>query len=360
MSQVSMTQENNVFAMIKSNNQLESHIKELEATIVSLSLENMRLKREQTNNGILFCDFLVQWLVHHKGKVEDTTFDGYELVLKTHLYPYFKDKKLFLSALTSSDIQEYYEYKLAQGLSPNTIHKHHANIHRALRYACSQGYIEYNVAGRVDLPKKVKFTASYYTLEDMVKVLEDLKQSPIYVAVLLAAILGLRRSEIVGLMWDNIDIEAGVLYVRTKAVQYITSQQLHISNKLKTNSSYRQLPIPESLLQYLKKLYIRQKNKFPANSYVCINESGYMLKPAYITARFKLELNKGKFKMIRFHDLRHSCASILYSLGYDLKTIQDWLGHSDISTTANIYVHMMPNDCKRIAKRINDEINMSL
>ena len=168
---------------------------------------------------------------------------------------------------------------------------------------------------------------------------------------ILAAFYGLRRSEAIGLKWDAIDFEQKTLTIRHTVTQVCVNGKSTIIEKdrTKTKSSYRTLPLVppfEELLYRLKaqqeanrKLCGRMYNK-KYLGYIYVNEIGELVKPGYITQHFPLVLEKNGLRKIRFHDLRHSCASLLYANGVSLKDIQEWLGHSDISTTSNIYTHL--------------------
>ena len=178
-----------------------------------------------------------------------------------------------------------------------------------------------------------------------------MRGDPIELGVILAAFYGLRRSEAIGLKWDAIDFEQKTLTIRHTVTEVCINGKSTIiaKDRTKTKSSYRTLPLVppfEELLYRLKaqqeanrKLCGRMYNK-KYLGYIYVNEIGELVKPGYITQHFPLVLEKNGLRKIRFHDLRHSCASLLYANGVSLKDIQEWLGHSDISTTLNIYTHL--------------------
>ena len=203
----------------------------------------------------------------------------------------------------------------------------------------------------VEKPKKQKFIGSYYNQEEIGRLLDIIKDSPIEVPVMLAVYFGLRRSEILGVKWDSIDFVTRTLTISHKIVPVNEDGKCRLekSDVLKTKSSYRTLPLNDFLYDYLLDIKNRQnENKaFAGNSYnndhdgyVCVNDLGSILKPNYITKKFKNLLQSNNMRVIRFHDLRHSCASLLLHLGYNMKDIQLWLGHGDIGTTMNIYAHV--------------------
>jgi integrase len=332
---------------------------ELEKIVVNLSIENQsyKLKELKEESSIYFHEYLSFWLEHHKQNIEETTYDGYKLVLEKHIIPYFVDKKIMLKNLKTIDIQNYYDYKLSCGLSANTIIRHHANIHRALDYACKIDLIDTNVSDKVDLPKKQKYRSCFYTVDELNQILDIAKNSPAYTPIYLTGLLGLRRSEVLGLKWNNIDFNNNTVKINRKVVKYPTSNKIVIKDKLKTELSYRTLPLPDALISHLYVLkQQRAKNSNISNiedEFICLNKNNTLYKPDALSKAFKKIVKESNLHYIRFHDLRHSCASMLHSLGYDLKTIQEWLGHSDIGTTGNVYVHLQDKNKEKVAADIN-------
>lgn len=193
--------------------------------------------------------------------------------------------------------------------------------------------------------------ASFYDASELEKLFAAVKGKRIELAVILGVFYGLRRSEIVGLKWEAIDFNKKTLTIKHTVNEVTLNGEKVIVEKdrTKTKSSYRTLPLVapfEKLLNGLKeeqnlnqivcgKAY---SNKYLDNIYV--NEIGERIKPDYISQNFANFIKNSGMKRIRFHDLRHSCASLLYANGVSLKEIQEWLGHSDISTTSNIYTHL--------------------
>lgn len=328
----------------------------LQSKVVELSIENAKLK-PNVNNNISFADHMLMWLEHHRPNIDETTYDAYSLVLNKHIVPYFKERGIMLYNITSQDIQQYYDYKIASGLSANTVLKHHANIHKALNYACRQGKIQSNPASstHVELPRKQQFVASFYSPTEVTQLFEVAKGTSIYTPILLTGMLGLRRSEALGLKWSSINFDMGTVHIERKVVPFITSSRLSIQKKLKNQSSNRVLPLPANLLDYLKRLKTSQ-SKLAGNDFICLNQRMQLMKPDTLSKQFHELLKKNNLRPIRLHDLRHSCASILTSYGYSLVQIQHWLGHSDIQTTAK-YAHLYNTDKQNMANHMGTAIN---
>ena len=301
---------------------------------------------------LLFTDFILEWLEMMKNSVETSTYASYCMVIKRKIVPYFKDKRILLKDLTPKDIQDYYQYSLnTEKVTANTVIHRHANIRKSLQYAVKIGLINYNPADRVERPRKQKYVASFYNEQELETLFAAVKGKPIELAVILGAFYGLRRSEAVGLRWDAIDYERKTLTIKHTVTQVNVDGKQTIVDKerTKTKSSYRTLPLVAPFEKLLHELKAEQEEhrRVCGNAYctefldyIYVNEIGERIKPNFITQNFPLVLEKAGLRRIRYHDLRHSCASLLYANGVSLKDIQEWLGHSDISTTSNIYTHL--------------------
>lgn len=319
------------------------------------------LKRRTAEKGkppkpedIPFTQFMSDWLEMMRNSVEDTTFASYTFGIKSKINPYFDDRfpGLKLCKLTPKHIQDYYTYEMnVQGVTANTVIHRHANIRKALQYAVRTGLLDYNPADRVERPKKEQFSGSIYNDKELGQLFEITKGDPIELGVILAAFYGLRRSEVVGLRWDAIDFEQKTITIRHTVTQVSLNGKSTVISKdrTKTKSSYRTLPLVKPFEELLYRLKAQQEeNRKLCGSayckkymdYIYVNELGERIKPNYITQHFPLVLQKYGMRKIRFHDLRHSCASLLFANGVSLREIQEWLGHSDISTTSNIYTHL--------------------
>lgn len=303
---------------------------------------------------IPFTKFMTDWLEMMENSVEITTHAVYSLCIKNKIIPYFDERHpgLRLSEVTPKHIQDYYTYEMKEnGLSANTVIHRHANIRKALQYAFKTGLLDSNPADRIERPKKTKFVGSTYDAQELEHLFEVVRNDPIELGVILAAFYGLRRSEAVGLKWDAIDFKKKTITIRHTVTQASINGKSTIIEKdrTKTKSSYRTLPLVPPFEELLHRLQAQQEvnrklcgkmyNK-KYNGYIYVNELGELVKPGYITQHFPLVLEKNGMRRIRFHDLRHSCASLLYANGVSMKEIQEWLGHSDIATTSNIYTHL--------------------
>ncbi|MDQ0086748.1 integrase [Paenibacillus anaericanus] len=308
-----------------------------------------------------FTTFLLDWL-HNVviNTVETTTWESYELVLNKHVIPYVRTQlnDIQLNDLQPIHIQRYYDFKLASGLSGNTLRKHHANIKSALDFGVRMNLISTNPSDKILLPKKVKFESNYYSVEQLERLFEACVGTPIESAVYIAAHYGLRRGEVLGLKFDAISFNQKTLTIRETRVKYGKNT---VTKKPKSASSYRTLPLIEKIKDYLEILLKQQKHnkkvygdEYDKSGFVCCWPDGSPLKSEYLNHKFKQILAENDLPPIRFHDLRHSTASYLLKHGMSLKEIQVWLGHADIGTTANIYAHIDTEMKVNTAQKIND------
>ena len=224
-------------------------------------------------------------------------------------------------------------------------------FYRALKYAVKIDLISVNPADKVERPKADKFIGSFYDSNEVQALFEAAKGTLIEIPIFLGAFYGLRRSEALGLKWDAIDFQNNTITIRhTVTSCNLDGKHIQIAqDTTKTKASMRTLPLVPAFKEKLLKLKEQQEeyrrvcgrcyNK-KYLEYICVDEMGTLISPHYLTASFPKLLEKNNLRHIRFHDLRYSCASLLLANDVPLKHIQEWLGHSDIGTTANIYSHL--------------------
>lgn len=308
-------------------------------------------EREAMQKGdILFTDFLLKWLRVAKSTVKLTTYASYEMMATRIIIPYFETLNIKLKELTTEDIQEFYSAQLER-VSANTVVHYHAVIHRALKYAVKIKTIQSNPAVNVERPRKEKFIGSFYDKKEINTLFDIIQGHPLEVAIKLAAFYGLRREEIIGLKWTAIDFENNTLTIQHTVTECnLNGKHIEVaSDTAKTDSSLRTMPLVANFREMLlaKKEKQEHYRKLCGRSYckeyldyIFVNEMGERWKPRYLSDGFKRILEQNGLRRIRFHDLRHTCASLLLANNVPMKKIQEWLGHSDFSTTANIYAHL--------------------
>lgn len=211
--------------------------------------------------------------------------------------------------------------------------------------------IDSNPADKVERPKKDRFIGSFYDADEVNALLQASKGTKLEIPILFGSFYGLWRSEVIGLKWDAIDFEHDTITIRhtVTSCDIDGKRVLVAADTTKTKSSLRTLPLVPFVRERLLALKEEQKeNRRPCGrsynreymDYVCVNEIGDLIKPHYVTESFPKLLKASGMRQIRFHDLRHSCASILINQDVPLLNVSTFLGHSDLSTTANIYAHL--------------------
>ena len=314
------------------------------------------LTQSQVAN-LLFSDYIIKYLPltrKRRRKIEDTTYSGYEANVKSVVAPYFAKKKIKLKDLTAKDIQDFYDKQLER-VKPNSVIRYHAIIRLSLCHARKMRYIKENPIEEVEKPEKNQFIGKFYTAEELSRLIELAKGTKLEIPVIMGGFYGLRRSEVLGLRWSAIDFENNIFYINhtvtTPKIDGVT--KIVAKDRAKTKSSLRALPLGKDVKEILiskKQQQEEYRKKFKSSynkkwlDYVMVDELGDLITPDYITGAFKSFLAKHELREIRFHDLRHTCASLLLNKGkhegITLKDIQVWLGHSDFSTTANTYSHL--------------------
>lgn len=308
----------------------------------------------ETHRDIPFTQFMKDWLAMMRGSVEISTYSTYARIINNEIVPYF-DKNypgLKLNAIMPKHIQVYYSYLMNdRNLTANTAIHFHANIRKALQYAFQTNLISSNPADRIQRPKIMPYSGSFYTEKEANQLLEAVKGDPIEFGVMMALYYGLRRSEVVGLKWSAIDFEQKKITINHVVLSTSVDGQWQLiaKDRAKNKSSRRSLPLIPLVEEYLLQMKAKQEQgRALCGScycqdyleYVYLNDIGELVKPDFLTLHLGRVLEKNNLRRIRFHDLRHSCASLLLANGISMKQIQEWLGHSNYSTTANIYAHL--------------------
>lgn len=275
---------------------------------------------EHKSNGelsadMLFADFMELWLEVVRNSIEKTTFSSYTQMVKGKIAPYFRKTGVKLGELQARHIQSFYLYEL-KTVSASTVIHEHANIHKALKYAVKMDLIPYNPADKVERPKKQKYIADYYRLEELEQLFEATKDRPYSLLIQITAFYGLRRSEALGLRWDAIDFERNTITIRHIVTNAKIDGKYEIvrEDRAKTKSSLRSLPLVDNIREKLLALKEQQKeNKRICGNcynreydgYVFVDVMGNIFNPRNLSSNFSKLLELKGLRHIRFHDLRH-------------------------------------------------------
>ena len=264
------------------------------------------------------------------------------------------------------DIQRYVNAKLTSGrldgkpggLSPVSVQKHLYIIKQALNDAVLYGYISTNPAIPVRTPRR-KTTQSNRTVfleaEQASKMVSALGDShAIQAAVLVTLLYGLRRSEILGLRWSSIDFERNTMTIEHTVVKSLTIQAVDDTKTISSHATFELLPEARALL-------IRQRDETADNhsDYVFSRSDGSVMRPDCLTRSFQRALRRNGLPPMRFHDLWHSTASILFARGWSLEDVKNWLRHADIETTSNIYLHYQQSRKLLVGKDLTGIFNLT-
>ncbi len=290
-----------------------------------------------------FGEYLDFWLKNScKDKLSINTYEEYELKVNKHIKPCLGNIKL--DSLKPLQIQNFYTLKMGEGLAERTIISFHKIIHRALEQAVKWQIVRLNVSNGVDKPKVKKNKTQVLNEKEVKELLEKAKKTKLYVPIVLGAYTGMRRGEILGLTWDNIDLIKGRITIE-KTLS--STKKGIVFTGTKTETSNRTIAISKNVIKVLKYNKTKQLedkmrlgNLYIDNNLVCCKENGDFLNPKNFSRDFHNLVVNSKIKNIRFHDLRHTHASLLVKLGVHPKEVSTRLGHSDIGITMNLYSHI--------------------
>ena len=327
-------------------------------------LKEFELQENLVPSDVLFSDYVLYWLEKSKIRLDTITYQGYKNITDAHIVPYFKTLNKCVKDITRNDIQTYVEIKAKNGkvrgnggLSPKSLKTHMIIIKQALTEAVKSNIILSNPCQYISMPKLQKHKASFYTVAELQEMLKAIENEKIYSLVYFTVLFGLRRSEVLGLKWDSVNFDTGLITIKHTVVRYTDIVEKDCT---KNDSSYRSFPLLDDVKTILLNIKEQENSNrklfgcnYNENDYIFKWDNGEPFKPDYVSKKFRLLLDKNKLRHIRFHDLRHSCASLLVANGFSLKDIQEWLGHSDIQTTANIYAHLDIERKNKIADSMN-------
>lgn len=309
-------------------------------------------------SDITFSEYLDYWLENYaKPNTAVRTFEGYSYIINQHLKPTLGNVKL--SKLQPSHLQEYYSQKLSNGkldgggLSPQSVKHQHRLISKALKDAVKWQFIIRNVAEAVSPPKTKKLEMQIWDNEQVKTFLEVSKGSSYYSVYVTAINTGMRRGEVLGLRWQDVDFDNNILYVR-QSLQEV--KKVGLTFKEPKSGKSRSITFTPSLAKELKKIY-KQQLEYKLSlgqgyndlDLVFAQKNGKPLQPTEMSRNYRKLVDKSGLPYIRFHDLRHTHATLLLQQGVHPKVVSERLGHSTIGITMDTYTHVLPNMQKEVA-----------
>ena len=301
-------------------------------------------------------DYFSMWLTAIQPDVSRTTYQGYRNI--TRRFSEFLDTEypdVKLCEMDRNIVQDYLTRKLNTGVKGATIKQYYLGLHSAFAYAVKMEIIDAHPMDKIKVPRADKHEASFYNQNELNGLFQVFEGDVLELVVHIAAYYGLRRCEILGLRWDAIDFQNKTITIQRKVVEVEDEsghEKIYVETRLKTNSTRRTLPliphIEEMLLakkksdDYFKRSFGREYNT-EYEGFICRRPDGKLLTPTFVTSHFGYIVKTRGLRHLRFHDLRHSCASLLLANDVPMKAIQEWLGHATYAITANLYSHLEYN-----------------
>lgn len=339
--------------------------KRIAEQILREKIKEYELRENLIHTDVLFSDYVLYWLNLIENSVDTITHQGYKSVANAHIVPYFKNKGIKLADIKRNHIQEYIDVKSKSGrldgkggLSPKTMKTHRLIIQLVCKEAIKNDLISKNPCEFVVMPKQQRREPDFYSNDELQIMFNELRNEHIYPLLYFTVLYGLRRSEVLGLKWDSVNFDNNIITIKHTVVRFTKVVE---KDSTKNASSFRSYPLTPDVKEILLLLKAQEKEnrrlfgkQYIDNDYIFKWQNGKPYAPDYITMKFSKLLKQHKLRHIRFHDLRHSCASMLVSMGFELKDIQEWLGHSDIQITANIYAHLDAKRKKDIANSMSN------
>lgn len=289
-------------------------------------------------------DHLASWLTANKARLEPSTWLRYEQYARLHIVPSLG--RVRLAALTPQHLQHLYAMKLEAGLSPTTVNHLHTCLHTALEAAFRLGLVARNVADMVDPPRKVSREMQVYSpalARTLLEAVSGTREEALYT---LALFTGMREGELLGLRWQNVQLAEGYLTVQT-ALKNVNNRRW--LGKPKTEAGRRKIMLPPTAVAALHAHRRRQLEErlaegaaWQENDLVFCTRTGNHIAGSNLRMAHMRLLRRLKLPYIRFHDLRHTAATLLLLQGVPVKVVSEMLGHANVTITMNLYMHVLP------------------
>lgn len=308
-------------------------------------------------SNILYKDYLEEWFSTKKNSVGIQTVNVYKHYLKSRIIPILGSTTL--SRLTTIQIQSFINSLSEDGLSSSTVKKVLEIIRNSLEHAVDFELVSKNVAAKVKLPKTNKKEMTVWNEEEINQFLKIAKEDRYYIVFHLALTTGMRQGEILGLRWKDFDLEKGQINIK----QTLSQDGKTIMSGAKTQSSIRTIHLSESTINTLnsRKIIVSKEKLSLGPIYqdfdlVACTHHGTPLNPSNVRRTFARLINLSNVPKIRFHDLRHTHATLLLSRGINVKIISERLGHSNIKVTLDTYSHVLPSMQEEVARKLDEII----
>ncbi|ADK16709.1 site-specific integrase [Clostridium ljungdahlii] len=303
------------------------------------------------NNKIKFSKFIVDWLNTIKPQLANSTWVRYKIAVDKIMIPALGDK--YLDKIKPSDINAMYLHCTNDlGNSTTTIRQYHWILSKAFKNALRWKIIDYDIMTTIDPPKKAKRELTVYNKDQLFLLLDRIKNLTCYMPVLLSSTTGMRLGELCGLRWKDVNLKDKEIYI-TRQLQKVDGELQLL--ELKTPTSKRKIPLLDYTIKGLEDLkqiqeYNKSKNEnYDKRSFVICKEDGSPYEPNYVSKNYTRVMKqynvckKLNIPYIRFHDLRHTYATMLLVANTNPKVVSELMGHSTVSMTLNTYSHVLPS-----------------
>ncbi len=303
-------------------------------------------------------EYLTAWLSDSvRDTVRTRTYERYEQIVRVHISPVLGRVKL--KSLTPAHVRGLYRSKLDSGLAPRTVQYIHRTISKALKQATDDGLIPRNAAASVKPPQARKEEIQPLSRDQVRTFLETVSGDRLEALYVVAISAGLRQGEILGLKWEDLDLDAGTLQVR-RTLSETRDGRVFEPPKSGKGRSVRLTQRAISALRAHRKAQLEEKlqlgSLWTENGLVFASEAGTPIGGRNLIRHFKIRLGRAGLPDIRFHDLRHTCATLLLRQGVHAKFVQELLGHGDVSLTLNVYSHVLPDMGDAAAGAMDDAL----
>lgn len=308
--------------------------------------------------------YLKIWLQDYaKRKMRPSTYSIREIIVDRRIIPELG--QIELEKLTPMDINKFYRQLEDEGLTPNYISSIHSILRSALKRAIVWQITNKNIMAGVEAPRVEKTKIKTWSLEEIRTFLDASKDNVCYIAFVLAIFTGMRRGEVLGLRWQDIDLDNKKLTVQ-QSLYWIPKEGV-IFQEPKTDKSVRTIALSDIVIKELKKQKAKQaQHKLIAKGVykeefdlVCCWPDGSPVKPRNFLEHFERMIKVADVQRIRFHELRHTHATLLLKMGENIKVVSERLGHSRTSTTSDTYMHVLPDMQQGAADRFENAFEAS-
>jgi integrase len=327
------------------------------------TLDDMRGGVE-VETRLTVAEYLAEWLPT-KRSLRPSTVKSYREHIDMHIVPLIGGVKLrelrprqvdvMLTALT--------RVRGGRALTPTTIRHIHSTLRVALNDAVRRRLIAFNPAAQVELPTERRHRTTVWVADQVARFLSSSADDPLYAAYHLAVMTGMRRGELCGLRWSDVNLDSGYLYVHQAVTEL--AGKVHLGPP-KTKSGTRMVPLDNLTCDVLRQHKDRQASTWWMTGsahkpeHVFTDDDGELFRPEKLSRRFRSASRRAGLPPIRFHDLRHTSASLALAAGVAMKVVSERLGHSTTAITADLYTHVAPAVARDAAEAIANSVAVQM